>query len=67
LNMPTMMNIAKGRVMKYIGKVVREEKAKTLHTSFLTTYCHSPRHVGDNKSRTIAGYPYKCTIENMDP
>jgi hypothetical protein len=26
LNIPTMMNIVKRRVLKYIGKVVREEK-----------------------------------------
>jgi hypothetical protein len=46
LNMPTMMKIVKRKVRKYIGKVVREEKAKALHKSFLTAYCHSPRHVG---------------------
>jgi hypothetical protein len=46
LNMPIMMNIVKRRVMKYIGKVFREEKEKALHKSFLTAYCHSPRHVG---------------------
>jgi hypothetical protein len=46
LNVPTMMNIVKRRTLKYIGKVVREEKEKALHTSFLTAYCHSPRYVG---------------------
>jgi hypothetical protein len=47
LNIPTMMNIVKRRALKYIGKVVREEKE--LHTSFLTAYCHSPRHVGGHQ------------------
>jgi hypothetical protein len=46
LNMPTMMNIVKRRVMKYIGKLVREEKEKELNKAFLTAYCHSTRHVG---------------------
>jgi hypothetical protein len=46
MNIPKMMNIVKRRVLKYIGKVVREKKEEALHTSFLTTYCHSPRHVG---------------------
>jgi hypothetical protein len=46
LNMPTLMNIVKRRILKYIGKVVREEKEKSLHKSFLTAYCHSPMHVG---------------------
>jgi hypothetical protein len=46
LNMPTMMNLVKRRVLKYIGKVAREEKETALHKSFLTSYCHSPMHVG---------------------
>jgi hypothetical protein len=63
LNMPTMMNIVKRRVLKYIGKVVREEKEKAPHKSFLTAFCaiHPGRYRG-NKN-----HPYKCTIENMDP
>jgi hypothetical protein len=51
LNMPTMINIAKRRVLKYIGKVVREEKEKALRKSFLTAYCHSPRHVGGGATK----------------
>jgi hypothetical protein len=52
MNMPKMMNIVKRRVLKYIGKVVREEKEEALHKSFLTAYFHSPRRVGgQQKSR----------------
>jgi hypothetical protein len=46
INIPKMMNIVKRRVLKYIGKVVTEEKEEALQTYFLTAYCHSPRHVG---------------------
>jgi ribosomal 50S subunit-associated protein YjgA (DUF615 family) len=42
--MPTKINIARRRVLKYIGKVFREEKEKTLYKSFLIVYCHLPRH-----------------------
>jgi hypothetical protein len=42
LNTPAMMNIVKRRVLKYIGNVIREEKEKSLHKSFLTANCHSP-------------------------
>jgi hypothetical protein len=37
---PKMMNIVKIRVLKYIGKVVREEKEEAKHKSFLTANCH---------------------------
>jgi hypothetical protein len=40
LIMPTMKNIVERRVPKYIGKVVREEKEKSLHKYLLTVYCH---------------------------
>jgi hypothetical protein len=46
LNLPTMMNLLNRRVLKYIGRAVREEKEIALHKSFLTAYCHSSRHVG---------------------
>jgi hypothetical protein len=51
LNIPTMMNIVKRRVLKYIRKLVMEEKEKALHKSLLIAYCHSHRHVeGQQKS-----------------
>jgi ribosomal 50S subunit-associated protein YjgA (DUF615 family) len=37
MNIPKMMNIVKRRVLKYIGKVFREEKEEELHKYFLTT------------------------------
>jgi ribosomal 50S subunit-associated protein YjgA (DUF615 family) len=64
-----MMNLVKRRDLQYIGKVVREEKETALHKSFLTAYCHSPRHVGGQQKshrdlfiecvRTALPYPPK--------
>jgi hypothetical protein len=46
LNMPTMMNLVKRRLLKYIGKVAREDKERSLYKSFITPYLQSPMHVG---------------------
>jgi alpha-galactosidase/6-phospho-beta-glucosidase family protein len=63
LNIPTRMNLAKRRVLKNIGKVVREEKETELHKYVLTTYCYSPMHVGgQQKSHRDLFITYVRTI-----
>jgi hypothetical protein len=65
-SIPNMMDLVKRRVLKYIGKVVREKKETDLHKSFLTDYCDSPRHVGKNHTDFFIEYvriilPYSPT------
>jgi hypothetical protein len=40
LKIPKIINFVKRRVIRYTGKVVREEKEKALHKYFMAVYCH---------------------------